>query len=72
MKKILSMLAVAAAFAVVACTPEDKPKDDGGDAKAPVAEFEYSVDGLSGISVTVRHPRKPIQPTSMHHQASTP
>ena len=47
MKKILSMLAVAAAFAVVACTPEDKPKDDGGDAKAPVAEFEYSVDGLS-------------------------
>lgn len=47
MKKILSMLAVAAAFAVVACTPEDKPKDDGGDAKAPVAEFEYSVDGLT-------------------------
>lgn len=42
------MLAVAAAFAMVACTPEDKPNDDkGGEAKAPVAEFEYSVDGLT-------------------------
>ncbi len=49
MKKFLAIIAAAAAFAVVACTPEDKPEVDNGgsDANVPVAAFEYAVDGMT-------------------------
>lgn len=49
MKKILAMLAVVAAFGFVSCNKADQPgkEDNPEEAPAPVADFDYAVDGMN-------------------------